>query len=352
MELRKAIGRVMKVVPRKKGTERFQKVRMVRKALGRKSALFGTDGVAGAVVLVDAELPDALVAATPLDKAAKDSERLDLLPGGYGNVELRSERSTYTFPGVSDPDFPQIPIVPDSSELYFRVRQWPKVARAFQAATKPREDPELGVVHFTPEFVESFDGARLVRVYEAHPWDGFITSTAFKGLPKVDTALVSATSQLMALWVGDDELRTALWRPGSTYPDTRTAVPLQHPGAHVLAARDQLLGAVKQATEVSKLGLVAVEFSPQVPGVLALRAWQPEDGLADYDSQVQVFHGSSGNPARTLLVNGKYLLAAVKATDTPNVRLGYGGLADPIRLESGPFVACIWPMAYSEGSKR
>jgi hypothetical protein len=99
---------------------------------------------------------------------------------------------------------------------------------------------------------------------------------------------------------------------------------------------------VCQGYLVSPLNLINIEFTQRS---LIIRAWENNEGKDSYEAVVPVFqHWDDPSRSICMLVNGKYLEQALKQVDTPNVKLGYGDLPCPIRVESGWFTGCVWQM--------
>ena len=346
MELKQAIQRVAKVCPRKKEKAALQAIRFLP-AQGENTPpyLFATDGIRSALVKVDIDqLPNVLLPSADVVKAANDPGEMDLKEIGYGKIEFHTPISSYQVQGMNFDGYPTIPPIPSQ---YTPVMFWEQVSKVFHAAAKPAEVPDLAVVHFTPDYVECTDKSRLVRIEVSGPWDGLVPVTVFQTWPKGDV-FTAFTSTHAFFWVGD-ELRMAVLAHSPDYPKTNQVVPVRHAGPFMLVETQVFRDAIRQGMKLSTLGLVLLEFGEQ-PVSLKIRAWQEKSEESSYEAEVPVLNSRPGVPGAAesvLLITGKYLDEALKEVDTPNVRVCYGNINDPLRIESGLFRACIWSMVYS-----
>lgn len=348
MELKKAIERVAKVCPRAK--EQAKQYGFIRfyPAWGEFPAyVFATDGVCSAMVSLDkgVDVPNVLLEVDLLLKAAKAQGQLSVQEVGYGHVEIRAIDDAapgtllYKVQAKNFDNFPGPPIFPEKGNFKL-IANWSMVSKVFHAAGKEGAGGELSVVHFDPAFVEATDKNRLARVEVEGPWDGLVPTRLFKSWPKglVKAAFHGGHAFFM---VGSEVRISGIVK--FNYPDTKTVVPKAHPGPTVLVQTASFQEAVERGTKVSDIGLVNIAFEGQQ---MTLRAWAKEaGGVGDsFEAMVPVLHGNA-EPG-SVLVKGKYLEEALKAVTTPNVKVGYGGMADPLRIESGLYIACLWQMAY------
>lgn len=360
MELKKAIDRVAKVCPKKKELEAYQAIRFLPNPNGQPY-LYATDGLRIAMARVDADdLPNLLLPVAPLVAASKDTGNLEVVEVGYGKVELRSGTAVYQLRGLDHSRFPVLPPMP-SQFVPVDPQVWKVVSKVFHAAGKETVEPALAVVNFTTEYVEATDQARLVRVDLTGPWHGMVPASTFKTWPKGEVFVAFTTTHAF-FWVGD-ELRASCLLANKKYPNTRAVVPQEHEGPFVLVDTQAFQEAVQQGAKLSDLGLVLVEIGQSALS-LKLRAWQervfdpngsPESGWSTqekpgYEADIPVAHGKlpeAGMAQGTMLLTGKYLDEALREVDTPNVRLCYGPISDPLRIESGVYTACVWGMVYA-----
>lgn len=346
MDLKTGIERVVKVCPKAKAAEAHQHVRTIPITDG-KSMLYATDGIRSSLVTVDCVLPDLLLPSPDLAKVTKDPGEVEVVQVGYGKVELRTDKATYQLRGSNFDKFPPPPPVP-SSDQFFYAEAWESVSKVFHAAATEKDNPELAVVSFDQGIVEATDKCRFARVevVGSYPWAGLVPAATFKSFPK-GGVWASFTATHAFFWIGD-EIRASLLARSATFPDTAGGIPRKHPGPWVLVSTSDLRAAVRQGTKVSGLGLIAIEIKSEGRPVVTVRAWQERGAEAAYEGRVEVLHDADDDSDAVALVNGKYVDQILKQATTPNVKVAYGGMSDPVRFESGPLVACVWPMAYGQ----
>jgi DNA polymerase III sliding clamp (beta) subunit (PCNA family) len=337
MDLKKAIQRVAKVVPRKKEKAALQMIRFLPAHDGGPPYVFATDGLRSCLVNVDLDdLPNALLPAGDLVKVSKDPDILEVVDAGLGKIKIRTTISTYQLQGVPFDHFPGVPMSPAE---YEPAKDWAQVAKCFHAAGNETVDPELAVIRFTPGYVEATDKARLVRVEVSGPWDGLVPVSTFKTWPKGEV-FTAFTATHAFFWV-EDELRIGALLNLPNYPKTSSVMPTGQDGPHIIVPTRPLQAAVKQGADLSDLGMVTLEITDR----LVVRAWSEKQDRSTYEASVEIYSGT-GNEGM-LLVTGKYLVEALKQVDTLNFKLGFGGVSDPLRIESGCYVACIWQLVYA-----
>jgi hypothetical protein len=346
MDLEQAIQRAAKVVPKKKDLEAYQAIR-----LGSNPPLVhATDGQRHSVIAVEDEVPDFLLPSQPLVAAAKEGGlRFEVL--GYGKVRIQSAASQYDVRALEVDHFPQRPVVDVDLDY---APDWSEVAKVFHAAAKATQNPDAALVHFTPWCVEATDQGRLARVSVRAPWGGLVPAELFKSWPKGEVRWgFSATHAYFV--IEDSELRVARLVENPMYQRTADLVPELHRGPSMLVSTKALANAAKQGGDLSHLGLVIVEIDHERRTV-TVRAWREKE-RQDKDRfaaaiRVQGVLGSPPNEDQRFVavgVHGKYVVEALRQVKTPNVLLGHGAIADPLRLESGMFVECIWPMYMRDG---
>ncbi len=333
MELRAAIARAAKVLPKKKDSP-FKHIRFIPGDGKDLSArVFATDGVRMSVVDVDGELPNVMLESDQVVKAAKDSKQLEVVEVGLGNIELRTDMTTYKGTGINFDDYPVLPPIPDEFDFW---KNWVQITRVFHAAAKD-DEPDLAVIHFTPQYVEALDKARLARWEVPGNWEGLVSANLFKSWPKGSVG-VKFTKEYAFFKLAADELRIGLLQHGK-YPDTKNVLP-KIPRNSALVDIGEIKNAVSQGTSISRLGLIKLEFGDEG---LAVRAWQEGKVGESFEALVPTVHKWYENTG-SVLVNGKYVEQALKATVTPNVVLSFGDIVDPLRIDSGAFTACIWQL--------
>lgn len=343
MDLKNAIKETLKVIPRitakNRATENYCYLKFQPKTENRSARIYGTDGGRFFVAPVGEDYPiiPALAHSDLLAKAARDPNDLQLRNLGYGSFELYGgDQNIYRFISANNNDFPNLPEIPPEDD--FQVAAiWP-IPAVLHAAAKPTEEAQLSVVRFCPRFVEAMALNRVARVWLVDDWNALVQADLFNATPKGQVRWCFTETHVF-FYFGEC-LRIAPRKMGE-YPNTEAIIPAQHQGPFALAPIDPLLVAIKQGTAVSELSLVHLLFSPEQ---IRIRAWIEGDVAEVYEATVPIFHGS-GQEGQ-LLVGGKPLYDALKPIKTPNVLLGYGGLQEPLRIESGPYVACLWQMVY------
>lgn len=339
MDLKKAIQRVAKVCPRKKERAALQVVRFMP-AVGEGSPyVFATDGLRSALVKVDLEnLPNVLLPSSDLVKAAKDPGNMEVVEAGYGKINLVTEVGNYEIQGLPFDHFPGLPNMPSTYNQIDK-SEWAAITKVFHAAAKETDEPDLAVVHFTPDYVEATDKNRLVRVEVGGQWDGLVPASTFKVWPKGEVWYGFTTTHAF-FWVGD-ELRVGHLLHSPSYPQTAKVVPGEHIGPHIVVPTRQVYEAVKQGAELSDLGMVTISIKDR----LTIRAWSENQEASTYEAQVDVYD-STGHEGM-LLVTGKYLAEALAQVESLNFQLGFGGVSDPLRIDSGSYIACVWQLVYA-----
>jgi DNA polymerase III sliding clamp (beta) subunit (PCNA family) len=151
----------------------------------------------------------------------------------------------------------------------------------------------------------------------------------------------------MAWFKVGSEYRYAPLKLDGSFPDCRKLIPEDHDGPHLTVDTDKLVGAVKRATIVSPLKTVALDFNG---GEVVIKSWSAEEGGKAFRAALGGYPGSISGKALKV-ISGKLLSEALKQVETPNVRLCYRDLPnDPLRVESGAFVECLWPWKVGEAS--
>ena len=334
-----------KVCPKKKEKAALQAIRFFPRYQDNLPYVYATDGLRASLIKIDLDdLPNVLLPAGDLVKAAKDPGGLDVVESGSGKIELRTDISTYELLGMPLDHYPGIPAGPGE---YRPIKTWPWVKKVFHAAGRETVEPELAVINFTPEYVEATDKSRVVRIELQEDWRGLVPASTFKAWPKGDV-WSAFTSAHAFFWVGE-ELRIGTLFHNANYPKTAGLLPKEHKGPYIVVPTGALGGAVRQGSVLSHLGLVTFEITLEK---LIIRAWQEGRELSEggsYVATIDVLGGSMAGSmgAGMLLLTGKYLDEALRPVASPNVKLGFGGIADPLRIESGVYTACIWQMLYS-----
>jgi DNA polymerase III sliding clamp (beta) subunit (PCNA family) len=316
MKLKEALKRAIRFCPGEEGTQ---------------SCLLSTDGVTTIMIYVDVPLPNVLLEAVLLSKVVKEAGEVEIEESGYGEVKLTSGGVTFTMRTLDFEFYPSPPALPGQfAELEYIA----DIKKVLPAAAKDKDGALLNLVHFTPEYVECTDKARLARASVLSPWTGVVPVRMFKHWPK-GKAYGAFTEDHSFFWIGE-EIRIAVI-PHLAYPKTEALVPTVHVGGSMLVKVDELVAAVKSGTEVSTLSLVSLEMNSSH---MHVRACESEGEQQTVKATVTAVRGNG--IAGKVILDGRFLLQALKEVDTPVVFLGYGQEVDPLRIESANYVACIW----------
>lgn len=358
MELHKAIQRAVKFVARGKDTSNvLRRVRFFAATDAAPSYVHATNGELGAIIPVDVSCPDMCLEADAIVGPAKDpieSVYVDnsgalstIFRGKIGGAYAVGHESPLGFP-----EFPQYP------ERMTPVPNFQRVLMALHATLppgntvggKPRLDLEC--LHFLPDRVEATDAARMVLIDASTGCTGKVPALAFKNWPKKEEVAVAFTDTHAWFQIGE-EMRYQLIQKG-TYSENRDLraqhVPQYHDGPWMTVPTKRFKEVVKKAMAVSPTKLVILSFGVHGVEVKAQDVEpNPEDTYEHcaFEEKVEGRVGVAGGSILeypVMYANGKFLDESLRVITTPNVRLCYGGAAKPLRLESGGYVECIWPV--------
>lgn len=334
MELRKAIIRVAKLAKITKKESSY--IRFLPRSAQTPATLYVTDGICSSLVRVDEDLPNALLDSAVVLKAAKGPGELSIREAGYGQVLVQAGSAQYQLASKELASFPGLPPMPEGLEP---VPGWRWVLGVVHAAEQERLGLAMSRIHFAPCYVEACDKARLARAEIEGPWgDALVPQRIFRAWPKgAVKAHFSATHAVFS--IGMEEIRVACLAVDK-YPVTEGLMPAEHRGPWALVEVAALKKAIELGRQVSYLGMVLVAMTPDS---VVVKAAQSDQTAHKFVSSVPVLHGSGGTGAVFLF--GKYLVDALAQLETPNVRVCWDGPLDPLRLESGPLVICIWQMS-------
>lgn len=345
MQLHKAIAQAAKFAAKGKDATLYQSVQLIPKIDDKIPArVFATDGLIGCIIDVDVDLPEGLLPLEAIKAVSKQKvssvERTKneitfrLVPGGVYKLIVKDE--------VGYPSIPEIPsnMVP--------LEHWKWIRKVMHAAADPKSGkPAFQYVRFRPNCVEATDSFR-VAVVNVPGWatDRLGLARLFKGWSGYPRPLATFTEQMAWFKVGS-EYRYAPLKLDGSFPDCHKLIPEDHDGPHLTVDTDKLVGAVKRATIVSPLKTVALDFNG---GEVVIKSWSAEEGGKAFRAALGGYPSEA--PGKALkVISGKLLTEALKQVETPNVRLCYRDLPnDPLRVESGAFVECLWPWKVGEAS--
>lgn len=334
--LEEALRRVLRFVGGKDDEAVLRTVRFLPAEGAFPARVLAMGAELGCMAPVEGDLPDVLVHAEPLKAIAKQTV-LRAQQGGH-HLLLETSGGAYTLPLIPTNTYPSWPVLPDQLRA---LEEWPTMAKVLHAAGKVPGRPDLGCVHFYEDRVEATDAQRMALADVHSHLSGMVPLGLFTTWPKKSRAWAEFTVT-HAFFKFDKELRFG-WLHQGKRVDCQRHIPEYHEGPSVVVPTKSLRDAVKQAADSTDLKWVRLR-----PGMgRVLVASTDGEFQAPVESWLNRWSGSQAPNPPTLTVSGKFLLAALKAVDTPNVRLCYtdgGDPSSPIRLESGGFVECIWPI--------
>ena len=337
MQLKEALKRVIKICPKAKDAALFRSVRFVAGTGTEPSRVFTSDGVCMAAIPVDNALPDALISNDGLASAVKDSGDLEIGVTAEGQLSLFGTNGTYKLKSSENVDY--FPSPPETPENFVEITWW-LVQKVLHATARDQAGPELSVVHFSPEYIEAFDQVRLARVEMDGSWSGCVPARLFKHWPggSVETVF---NEHYAFFRIGGEQLRIANLTK-LAYPDTDKLIAPITSGGSFLVDSERFRETIQQATEVSPINLVMLNpvMLNALEGAVRVVACDAGGTLDAYEGVVPsaVCQGTPGKAT----VDGKLLQQALKQCDTPNLKITVGENVDPLRIEAGNLIECIW----------
>lgn len=328
MELRAAIKRAGTFCP--KDPKQLRYIRFLPSVEGTPPRIFATSIAMNIIIDVDQEVPNAMIGVDDLTKIAKSSDPITKLSLDKDTLVVETEGGqTYRAETHDFKDFPGIPAIPELSEL----DNWNYIAKVFHSAEPPKgAKPIAECIHFSNNHVEACDGHKMARVAVPFGEDLLVPVSLFKTLPKKPVSF--ARNETQAFFRIGDELRYALILD-APYPDISGFTAPSNGKVSILDVSN-LSARIKEAVAMSETNTVAIQFNDDSTRI---SSWDD-----DKDEAFSVSMPSEGQGVDfTTLVNGKYLLAALKQVDTPNVRMVYLEALDPLYFESASYEGCIWP---------
>jgi DNA polymerase III sliding clamp (beta) subunit (PCNA family) len=177
----------------------------------------------------------------------------------------------------------------------------------------------------------------MARIEHANPYIGVVATKIFKSWPKGPISILF-TKMHAYFKIGHDEMRVAPLYHGE-YPNLAKIIPDRHADNYALVEVEVLIDLIKRGIELAELKLLILEFEENE---LIIKVWKQESTTDKFVGKIPILHGDK--KIGKVLIKGDYLLQALKEAMTPNVRLCYGEVTMPLRIESGPYLACIWQM--------
>lgn len=336
MELKRAVPRVSKFCAKKQGNL-SRLVRLIPADGAIPARVWAFDGRAGCLCYLDKglDVPECLVDSAWLGKAVRGSkvgidawltspQKIVLKVDG---VELEGEAKPVAG-YMTPPEAPELELCPDFQVV-------PAVA-AFAASFEP-----YSVVRFGPDIVEATDTICAIRGNTSGLPDGLVPAETFKAWP-AGKVLVGATMEAGFYRVGD-ELRVGYFQK-LEYPDLSRSLPLQAAGTWTTFDRQSLLTAVERAVVASDHGSIELRWAAEGGQVSALA----DNGTVVSVFKLVVWDSTVDQGGQSVMFSGKPLVAVLKAAWSLRVLVRLGG-DGALRLESGPYTVCVWPIRPAGG---
>ena len=343
MDLTNAIKRAVRFCPKGKETPEVLK------------QIHGTDGIVGTVIQTD-HLPDMILSAEnalAISKKKVQSIYIEEMPLTDGSVGLSTifrmqDGGCYQLPHKNDECFPQVPPFP-AEWVPVDDMDWAWVMKVIHASNplgnliSGKERQDLECIHFKEDRVEATDTARVALAEVYVGIIGKVPARVFKSFPS-GPVFTGCSEGFVWFRIGD-EFRYARIQEGKYASDRnlREYVPEYHNGPWVAVSVVEMRAAIAHALAVAPTRSVFMEFGL---GVVRVKSGSED---ASFENEVPVtVPGIPGFPMGAkseypkIIIDGKFLLEALKGVTTPRVRLGYHDRCEQLRLESGAYVEALW----------
>ena len=345
--LHKAIKRVGKFAPRGKAApDTFRALRWLPAAeaayLGQSqgSWVVAFDGIVGVAIHVGESLPSVLLPMDGLSQVAA-APIVSVVDQGV-SVALETENGgTFQIPRRDPHGFP----LPPAGDAFVPWPIWHDVARVIHAAAGVKSaQPMFTHACLRPTGVEVTDGISVAYA----PGDGWqsqvcVPARMLEPAP-VDGAVELAIDEHVAVVrLAGIEYRWGQVRRDFAFPDCRAVIASteDHGGwstVNVKALRE----AVRQAVSISVSSAVGMTFDGPALGLIG---WRGAGQAAEhaYDATIPLQGGRLLTEPVTMYLDGKVLLRALRAVDTPMLMVGYSGEYEPLRLSWAGVAEMVWP---------
>lgn len=326
-------------------------IRLYGRDGGHQSYVAACDGQSGILIPVDEDIPDALVQATDLAKISGQS---------YTKHEIREGR-LYLGTGegrwfdVALWDSASWPPLPDMPDVFEDAPHWAQVVKLESSAGDSKGLESLEFVRLATTKAMATDAFQVGKVDCNVGIEGIFPVSMLKKWPAGARVELGVTKQCLWARLASGQMRWGYWHE-KPLPEMTQFVPDIHKGGPAFVVeRPAFQAAVKQAIAAAHKRSIALEFSRNR---IHVRAYTEDDAKNfeaniepvedgyEFDPTDAVGHGTENwvdDCFAKLLFDGKRLLDVLKALKTPNIRIAHAGVDNPIRLESGAFVATIWP---------
>lgn len=334
MKLKSALKSVLSLTTKDKTKSVFNKIRFE----ANPSGVFVSDGICSSFIYVDDPLIDCVVDASVLSQIVKDKGELALTNSDQiGKICLCNPYNVYHLPCSSDP-YP-FSIYPRSDYL-FQAVDLTKLDSIIFSASKTSKDGGFPYLHFADNYVEATDGNRLSRLYWIFPYNDLVVPVElFNKWPKKLKKSAVYKDDYFLYFMLDDEIRIVILSDRK-YPNTDIVVKDKVEKNHCFVNRKQFLEIVKQASNISEINGISIDFSTES---LLLRALGKENIS---DIHIGNFQAESGHTKVDFLVgvNGTMLSQGLQHLKSDMVELIYSKYPDPLILSTQDVSMYIWPM--------
>ena len=348
MDLKSALKEVLKIVPRKKEMEMFQRVHFVEGGGVLQNLVVGTDGVSTYVVRLDEDvhIRDGLYDSNVIRTAVRDGYNLRMASAG-STAMLKTGSTEYILKKCNAKGFPALPVLPEAGE-FKEIAVWKDIANVFFAADGKSAYP---AVAFRDNYVLTADKAMLARVEANCGLSGVAGIRCFKSWPRGDVA-VSADSVFSYFRIGCDLYRIT---PFVDAGIPEVAADLAFDAASGLDFVELDAGvfynAVKQAAAFGEHGIISLQTAQ---GGVVVTGYKTDNSgvLTDQTYSAFVSYPELTDPSTLpckdhMFFDGEHLTKILKAVHTGVLQIGFGvGEKDPLVVRDNEFVytALLWRM--------
>lgn len=359
MELSKAIKAAARFAARgKDAPEVLKQINFVGNYQGEANWIHATDGVVGVCVRVDRVPPATLSldVATAISKKSVESIFVDEFPVSGSPNRLwtmfrMADGSSYQIPHKVDQFYPVMPGWPTS---LWEVPEWGWITNIVHAANAPgaeimgKQRPDLECLHFLDDRVEATDTYRMALAEVRTGLTGCVPARIFKNWPAGQVDVGRSDSH--AWFKIGDEFRYAKFQnlQYASGRDLRDYVPENYEGPWMAVPVVDLREAIMKALGAAPTRSVFLEFGIHQVTVRASSDKAKFHGEVSGEIPGFAVPGLAGATVGkgleypNIIVDGKFLVEALKTMDTPRVRLAYRKDGDSLRLESGLHLEALW----------
>lgn len=331
-----------------KSQEKFRSVRWLPASeipglgFSEGSWVMAYDGTVGVACHVEDVLPSVLL---PTDGVRQALAAAVASVGDQGqSVAIQSVTGgTFQIPKIDPDGYPLPPVAPEGRPWSI----WGDLRRVLHcAATADTGRPTFEHVCLRPTGAEVTDS---VCVAEAPGWGWdaqvLLPAKMLLNAPASDDVSLAMDDQSGYVRFGAEEIRWGIARRDISYPDCRGVCQSMRARSHtVIVKQKALLEAVRQAVSISAANAVALVFHAQTVGLLGWRG-AGEATQHQFDVTIPVVGGQPSEAPVAVYLDGRFLVRALRAVDTPCLEIGYSAENEPVCLAWASVTECIWPWA-------